>query len=152
AGARLLAERLASPLTDPEAINRRLDALEFLVEAAPMRDTLRRTLAHAPDFLRALSRLSLDRGGPRDPAPVRDGLAPSTALASILEAAQDLPPELMSAYARLRADCGELARDLEAALADDLPLLKRDGGFVRPGALAALDEARSLRDESRHVI
>jgi DNA mismatch repair protein MutS len=152
AGARLLAERLASPLTDPEAINRRLDSLEFLVETAPMRDALRRALAHAPDFLRALSRLSLDRGGPRDLAAVRDGLAATAALAGILEAAQDLPPELMSAYARLRADCGELGRDLEAALADDLPLLKRDGGFVRSGALPPLDEARSLRDESRQVI
>ena len=58
----------------------------------------------------------------------------------------------MSAYARLRADCAELERDLEATLADELPLLKRDGGFVRPGAMPALDEARSLRDESRRVI
>ena len=49
----------------------------------------------------------------------------------------------MSAYARLRADCAELERDLEATLADDLPLLKRDGGFVCPGAMAALDEARA---------
>ena len=152
AGARLLAERLASPLTDPEAVNRRLDSLDFLVEAAPMRDALRRALMHAPDFLRALARLSLDRGGPRDLAAVRDGLAAAVTLASILEAAQDLPPELLSAYARLRADCAELERDLEAMLADDLPLLKRDGGFVRSGAMAALDEARSLRDESRRVI
>ena len=152
AGARLLAERLASPLTDPEAVNRRLDSLEFLVEAAPMRDALRRALTHAPDFLRALSRLSLDRGGPRDLAAVRDGLAAAATLASILEAAQELPPEILSAYARLRADCAELGRDLEATLADDLPLIKRDGGFVRPGAMAALDEARSLRDESRRVI
>ena len=152
AGARLLAERLASPLTDPDAINRRLDSLEFLVEAAPMRDALRRALAHAPDFLRALSRLSLDRGGPRDLAAIRDGLAAATTLASILEAAEELPLELMSAYARLRADCAGLERDLEATLADDLPLLKRDGGFVRAGALSALDEARSLRDESRRVI
>ena len=152
AGARLFAERLASPLTDPEAINRRLDSLDFLVEAAPMRDALRRALTHAPDFLRALSRLSLDRGGPRDLAAIRDGLAAKAALASILEGAQELPPELLSAYARLRADCGELERDLEATLADDLPLLKRDGGFVRASALAALDEARSLRDESRRVI
>ncbi|HTZ68449.1 MAG TPA: DNA mismatch repair protein MutS, partial [Roseiarcus sp.] len=152
AGARLLAERLASPLTDPKAINRRLDSLEFLVEAAPMRDALRRALMHAPDFLRALSRLSLDRGGPRDLAAIRDGLAARAALAGILERAQDLPPELLKAYARLRADCAELERDLETTLADDLPLLKRDGGFVRPGTLPALDEARSLRDESRRVI
>jgi DNA mismatch repair protein MutS len=152
AGARLLAERLAAPLTDPEAINRRLDSLEFLVQAAPMRDALRRALAHAPDFLRALSRLSLDRGGPRDLAAIRDGLSAATALAGILERAPDLPPELRGAYARLSADCSELERDLGATLADELPLLKRDGGFVRPGALPALDEARRLRDESRRVI
>src|ERR1700733_5259698 len=152
AGARLLAERLGGPLTPPAARNRRLDSLDFLVEAAPMRDALRRALMHAPDFLWALARLSLDRGGPRDLAAVRDGLAAAVTLASILEAAQDLPPEIMSAYARLRADCAELGRDLEAMLADDLPLLKRDGGFVRPGAMAALDEARGLRDESRRVI
>jgi DNA mismatch repair protein MutS len=152
AGARLLAERLASPLTHPEAVNRRLDSLDFLVEAAPMRDALRRALMHTPDFLRALGRLSLDRGGPRDLAAIRDGLAAAAALASVLEVAQDLPPELLSAYARLRADCGAIQRDLEATLADDLPLLKRDGGFVRPGAIPALDEARSLRDENRRVI
>ena len=52
----------------------------------------------------------------------------------------------------LRADCAALQRDLEATLADDLPLLKRDGGFVRVGALSALDETRSLRDESRRMI
>ena len=152
AGARLLAERLASPLTDPETINRRLDSLDFLVEATPLRDALRRELAHAPDFLRALARLSLDRGGPRDLAAVRDGVAAAATLAGILEAAQDLPPELLAAYARLRADCGALERDLQATLADDLPLIKRDGGFVRSGASPALDEARSLRDQSRRVI
>jgi DNA mismatch repair protein MutS len=152
AGARLIAERLASPLTDPDAINRRLDSLDFLVEAAPMRDALRRALAQAPDFLRSLARLSLDRGGPRDLAAIRDGLAAAAALAGILEAAQDLPPELLAAYARLRADCGALEGDLQSTLADDLPLIKRDGGFVRPGASPALDEARSLRDESRRVI
>jgi DNA mismatch repair protein MutS len=151
AGARLLAERLASPLTDPAAINLRLDSLDFLVEAAPMREALRRALAHAPDFLRALSRLGLDRGGPRDLAAIRDGLAAAGTLASILEAA-DLPPELLGAYGRLRADCGALERDLQSTLADDLPLLKREGGFVRANALEALDEARRLRDESRRVI
>ena len=152
AGARLIAERLASPLTDPEAINRRLDSLDFLVEAAPLREALRRALAHAPDFLRALSRLSLERGGPRDLAAIRDGLAAAATLAGILEHAGDLPPELLAAYARLRADCGALAGELETTLADELPLLAREGGFVRPGASAALDEARSLRDESRRVI
>ncbi len=152
AGARLLAERLASPLTDPEAINARLDSLDFLVEAAPMREALRRALGSAPDFLRALSRLGLDRGGPRDLAAIRDGLAAAGALARILTAAQDLPPELLSDCVRLGAECGALEGDLQSTLGDELPLLKRDGGFVRPGALEALDEARALRDQSRRVI
>ena len=117
-----------------------------------MREALRRALAHTPDFLRALARLSLDRGGPRDLAAIRDGLGAAAVLAGILEAAQDLPPDLLAAYARLRADCGALERDLQSTLADDLPLIKRDGGFVRASASPALDEARALRDESRRVI
>jgi DNA mismatch repair protein MutS len=152
AGARRLAERLASPLTDASAVNARLDSLAFLIEAAPTRDALRRELASAPDFLRSLSRLSLDRAGPRDLAATRDGVAAAGALARILETADDLPPELLGAYAALRADCGALETDLATTLADDLPLVKRDGGFVRAGSLPALDEARALRDESRRVI
>ena len=152
AGARLLAERLASPLTDPAVIGERLDSLDFLVGAAPMRDALRSALASAPDFLRALSRLSLDRGGPRDLAAIRDGLAAAGALARVLEMADTLPPELVRAYAALKRDCGALEGGLAETLADDLPLVKRDGGFVRAGSLPPLDEARSLRDESRRVI
>ncbi len=151
-GARLLAERLASPLTDPSAINERLDSLTFLIEAAPIREALRRELKGAPDFLRALSRLSLDRGGPRDLAAVRDGLAAAAALALILETADALPAELLRAYAALSSDCRALQADLAKTLADELPLVKRDGGFVRAGALPPLDEARALRDESRRVI
>jgi DNA mismatch repair protein MutS len=151
-GARLLAERLASPLTDPGAINERLDSLTCLIEGAPIRVALRRELKGAPDFLRALSRLSLDRGGPRDLAAVRDGLAAAGALALILETADTLPAELMRAYAALTADCRALQADLAATLADELPLVKRDGGFVRAGAFLPLDEARALRDESRRVI
>jgi len=152
AGARLLAERLASPLTDPHAVSERLDSLDFLVEATPTREALRRELARTPDFLRALSRLSLDRGGPRDLAAIRDGAAAAAALARILEGEDGLPPELMRFSAHLSADCSALERDLEAALVEDLPLIKRDGGFVRTGASGPLDEARALRDESRRVI
>jgi DNA mismatch repair protein MutS len=152
AGARLLAERLASPLTEPDAINARLDSVEFLVEAAPLRDALRRALAGAPDFLRALARLGLDRGGPRDLAAIRDGLAAAATLSDMLGVAEDLPPELLAAYARLSADCGALAGELQSTLADELPLVARDGGFVREGASPALDEARALRDQSRRVI
>ncbi len=102
--------------------------------------------------MRALSRLSLDRAGPRDLAAVRDGVASAGALARILGGVDALPAELARVAAALRADCGALHRELADALAEDLPLVRRDGGFVRAGASPELDEARRLRDESRRVI
>jgi DNA mismatch repair protein MutS len=152
AGARLLAERLASALADPKEINERLDALGFLAEAPGLRAALRKALAAAPDFLRALSRLGVDRGGPRDLAALRDGLAASAAIGQTLRAVEALPPALLGCRERLGRDDGALARELAETLADELPLNRRDGGFVRVGALPALDEARALRDESRRVV
>ena len=152
AGARLIAERLASPLTDPAEIAERLDALAFFIEAPALREELRKSLAATPDFLRALARLSLDRGGPRDLAALREGLTASAAVAERLDGAGVLPAALLQAFARLRRGDGILARDLGDALAEELPLNKRDGGFVRAGASEALDEARRLRDESRRVV
>ena len=75
AGARLLAAHLSAPLTDPEAIDRRLDAVGFFAEQDGLRGDLRGDLRRAPDLERALGRLVLGRGGPRDLAAIRDGLA-----------------------------------------------------------------------------
>ena len=152
AGARLIAERLASPLTDVAEILRRQDAIAFLVDAPALREVLRTQLASTPDFLRALARLGLDRGGPRDLAALREGLRASAAVAARLEVASELPPALLDAYARLKRDDGGLGQSLAAALSEDLPLNKRDGGFTRSGVSPDLDEARALRDESRRVI
>ena len=152
AGARLLAERLAGPLTDPAAINRRLDAVSLFIEDARLRGDLRARLRAAPDIARAMSRLSLDRGGPRDMAALRDGLAVARAV-SVRLAEQDVASKVVAAAAsRLAGVRPALEETLTATLADDLPLNKRDGGFVRTGADPALDETRALRDESRRVI
>ncbi len=152
AGARHLAERLASPLTRPSEIDRRLDAIAFLVGEGGLRADLRASLRAAPDFIRAFSRLSLDRGGPRDLAAIRDGLEVARLVAAKL-AAQAAPcASLVEVRAGLVEADGALEGELAATLDDDLPLNRRDGGFVRAGALAPLDEARALRDESRRVI
>ena len=84
AGARELAARLASPLRDAEAIAARLDAVGFLREDETLRDDLRGALRAAPDIARAISRLALQRGGPRDLAAVRDGLATAGGCARLL--------------------------------------------------------------------
>ena len=152
AGSRLMAQRLAAPLTDPQAIGRRHDAVEFFVVDATMREHVRGRLKAAPDLARALARIVVDRGGPRDLAAIRDGIGAAAALADELEKSPAAADELVSAAKALRALDPGLAPRLSAALADELPHLKRDGGFVRAGYDAALDEARALRDESRRVI
>ncbi|WP_422679905.1 DNA mismatch repair protein MutS [Chelatococcus albus] len=151
-GGRLLAERLAGPLTEIAAIARRQEAVAFLVGDSLLHERLRQALAAAPDIARALARLTLGRGGPRDLAALRDGLAAAGALARLLAASGDLPEELAAARAALETPDPALAGRLAAALADDLPLLKRDGGFVREGYDPALDEARALQADSRRFI
>ncbi len=152
AGSRLLAQRLAAPLTDPAAIERRHDAVEFFVTDAAARADMRERLAAAPDLARALARLVLERGGPRDLAAIRDGIIAAGGLAGELEKRANVAAELAQAARALRGLDPALATELNAALAEELPHLKRDGGFVRAGYDAALDEARALRDESRRVI
>ncbi len=150
AGARLLAARLASPLTDPAAVSTRLDAVEALVKASALRSELRSRLQNAPDMARALTRIAMDRGGPRDLAAIGQGLVAAASLAGLIGDGGE--GELTEVAAGLSRPDAALPAHLAAALADDLPLMKRDGGFVRPGFLAGLDETRALRDESRRVI
>src|SRR6266849_2544953 len=152
AGSRLLAQRLSAPLTDPAAISRRLDAVASFVGDIAARADMRERLAAAPDLARALARLVLERGGPRDLAAIRDGIIAAGGLASELEKSANVAAELAQAARALRGLDPALATELNAALAEELPHLKRDGGFVRAGYDAALDEARALRDESRRVI
>jgi DNA mismatch repair protein MutS len=152
AGARLLAQRLTTPLTDPQAIAPRHDAVAFFVREEQKRADVRRELKAAPDLARALSRLVVGRGGPRDLAAIRDGIGAAATLATGLQTTAGLPEELADAAKKLRKPDPELAGKLAAALAPELPYLKRDGGFVRAGYDASLDEARALRDASRRVI
>ena len=152
AGFRLLSARLAAPLTDPAAIARRLDAIDTMLAAAPLRSELRSRLAAAPDLARALARLALGRGGPRDLAAIREGLLAAKELAGRLGDLEALPEELGEAAAALRRPDPSIAGELANALADELPAFRRDGGFVRAGYDEALDETRALRDESRRVV
>ncbi|MEZ5957653.1 MAG: DNA mismatch repair protein MutS [Hyphomonadaceae bacterium] len=157
AGGRMLAERISRPLTDVATINARLDAVQFFLDARDRREGVREELRAAGDLARALTRLALGRGGPRDLANLRDGLtAGDRAAARCLGQSGDAPPEISCACAALslsaHAESAALAQTLTRALAPDLPLLARDGGFIAAGFDATLDETRALRDDSRKVI
>ncbi|MBN9333618.1 DNA mismatch repair protein MutS [Devosia sp.] len=151
-GARLLASRLAAPLRDAAAINDRLDAVERLVGDPLLRARLRSDLKAAPDLARALSRLSLERGGPRDLAAIGKAVGAALELAANLGSQPDLPRVLSRLTKTLGAAPRPLASELGLALDDELPLLSRDGGFVRAAYDGKLDEERALGSETRAVV
>ncbi|AWD22113.1 DNA mismatch repair protein MutS [Fuscovulum blasticum] len=148
AGARLLDRRLSAPSRDLATIHARLAAVRHLIDQPRLRDDLRDLLRRVPDMDRALSRLALDRGGPRDLAAIRAGLAQAGDIATRVAEA---PPLLSRAGAALVGH-DALVDLLTRALVAEPPLLVRDGGFIAPGFDAELDETRQLRDEGRGVI
>ncbi len=149
-GGRLLERRLSAPSRRLDVIQARLDMVSFAVEQSRFRQALRDDLRKVPDLDRALSRLGLDRGGPRDLAAVRNALEGAGSIASLLRR-DDIRPE----HLRLADDLtghDTLAALLDQALIAEPPHLARDGGFIAAGYDADLDEARQLRDEGRGVI
>jgi DNA mismatch repair protein MutS len=149
AGGRRLTADLSGPLTDPGAIDARLDMVQFFHDADARRGDFRDAIRRAPDIERALSRLGLVRGGPRDLASIRDALIAASAARHSLGKAG--PAEVLTLSQRLEGH-GQLLDVLTNALNEEVPLLSRDGGFIREGHDPALDEVRVLRDEGRKHI
>ena len=156
AGARLLRARLTAPLTEPAAIAQRLDAVGFLVDNEGARHGLREGLRRCPDAERALSRLDLGRGGPRDLAAVRDALgqipAIRDALASAASDGLQTPPPALETDAQALGHHQTLVDRLTRALVASPPPSIRDGGVIARGYDEALDEMVELRDHSRRLI
>ncbi len=150
AGARLLAEHLAAPLTDARAIEARLDAVGFFAEAENLRQDSRAILGRCPDMARAMARLSLGRGGPRDLAALREGLGQSAGLRAAL--APSRSPALIAQALKDLGEHSAFVDRLTRALAAELPLYARDGGFIQHGYAPELDELRALRDEGRRLV
>ncbi|NBT97267.1 MAG: DNA mismatch repair protein MutS [Methylocystaceae bacterium] len=151
AGARLMSERLAAPLTDPEQIIARLDAVSFFLDDTVSRNVCRDRLKRLPDLARAISRLSLNRGGPRDLKSIGVALTIANEIAERLSKLS-LPNEIIHDLNIFTLADITLAQEILITLKEDVPLDKRSGDFIRDGSNALLDEARSLRDESRTVI
>jgi len=149
-GARLLERRLSSPTRHLNTLVKRLDAVSFFAGNTNFRETLRENLRKIPDIERAVSRLSLNRAGPRDLAAIRNGLIVGQDIHAALRDA-DLPEVLANACRDLTGH-STLIEQLDEALIADPPLLARDGGFIATGFNESLDDARRLRDEGRGVI
>lgn len=146
AGSRLLSLRLNAPLTNSTAIAQRLDMVTFFVEAPEVRGQVRNALKSCPDMERALSRINLGRGSPRDLAALRDGLKQSEIIQSILTP-HNMPAPLSRECTHLNGHV-TLRERLSRALAENLPFQARDGGFIAAGYHEGLDTYRTLRDDS----
>ena len=124
AGARLLAHRLAGAAHRSGRDRARLDAVAFFRRATRLRGGPREPEEPCPILPRALSRLALDRGGPRDLAAIRDGFARRrhrrAAFGAARRAARDSPRRCAALAPRRRRAC----RELRKALAEELPVLQ----------------------------
>ncbi|MFT6168894.1 MAG: DNA mismatch repair protein MutS [Celeribacter sp.] len=150
AGGRLLERRLSSPSRDVDLIQTRLDAIEFSVANKQQCNDLRDMLRKVPDMERSLSRLGLDRAGPRDLTAIRSGLTQALGLVQSLDS--DQIPTLFQLNMGLLQNHDAVIDLLDAAVVAEPPLLSRDGGFIAQGYDAELDECRTLRDQGRGVI
>ncbi|MEJ6396588.1 DNA mismatch repair protein MutS [Yoonia sp. 208BN28-4] len=148
-GARLLERRLSSPSCHLPTIAARQGCVAYLADDMRLTGDIRDHLKGVHDLDRALSRLALERGGPRDMAAIRNTMAQAQTLFSAVSG--DLP-DLLDAARRGLDGHDDLLALLDEALVAEPPLLARDGGFIAPGYDAELDEARKLRDEGRGVI
>ena len=155
-GARLLLERLSAPSTSRQEIDARLDAVQWFAEDDATRGEVRGRLRRCPDLQRAQARLSLGRGGPRDLAAIRDGLAVASELRVVVSSAAAAgasgAPAALADMLQGLEEHQALVERLEVALAAELPVAARDGSFVAAGFRAELDDFRRLRDEGRSLI
>ncbi len=159
AGARELANRLAAPLRDPSAIAGRLDAIALLREERALAEAIRVHLRSSPDLARALGRISVGRGGPRDLGQLRGALKAARTLRRTVAALDDTLKPTLGELKRALDDLAQglegshaLHDRLESLLVAEPPYFSRDGGFIAARAHPPLDETRALRDESRRVV
>ena len=154
AGGRQLASRIAAPLTDIRRINQRLDLVDAVMTEPMLGHDLTDALSSMPDLERALSRLSLGHGGPRDVAALARGIEAGYRMSQAIDQRQSdlIAAEDLAAMASILKAPLDLAAMITSVLSDDLPLLARDGGFVRKGYHPGLDDLKAMRDESRRLI
>lgn len=156
-GGRLLSSWVANPLLNVQEINRRLDGIEFFINRSRLRQDMTALLKTLPDAERAVSRISAGRGGPRDLENIKVVLSSLPRLQNLIytESNQEMLDNSCKAIENIVQKFGhyeQLVDDLDRALNEELPLLARDGGFIKEGYYPPLDEIRTLKNDGHKVI
>lgn len=152
AGSRLLGQRLSAPLNDVPAIRARLASVGWFIANADVRADLRQFLKGSPDIARCLSRIGVNRGGPRDLGQIAQSLTMSARVKGLLAECLEQPNSELGKAVTDLGDHSGLVDILTRALRSELPNLTRDGGFIQAGFAPELDESISLRDQGRRHI
>ncbi len=152
AGSRLLTRRLLAPLTNIEDINKRLDMVEILFSDNIFRDELQKNIRSIPDISRALTRLTLDRSGPRDLANLGIAIEKAVLLSEIISKKSQLPTGIKDIISTLNLLPKTLGQKLALAFIDEPPIHKKDGGFIEQNYNEELDKQRKLTTKSRAII
>ncbi|MBT2186299.1 DNA mismatch repair protein MutS [Sphingobium nicotianae] len=151
AGARLLAADLSAPLMDRGRIEARLDLVRWLYDDGPLREDIRARLRALPDIGRALGRVAIGRGSPRDLGQLRDGLDAARTLREKLGRLPDRPA-LLDALLPALDGHGALVDRLFNALVPAPPTETASGNYIAEGYDAALDELRRMAGDGRRAI
>ena len=151
AGARLLGQDLAAPLMDLDRIEARLGLVQLFHDDAGLRDQLRAALRALPDIGRALGRVAVGRGSPRDLGQLRDGLGEARLLRERLGHLPD-PPLLLVRLLPALDGHGALVDALSRALVPAPPTETASGGYIADGYDPALDELRRMAGDGRRAI
>jgi len=148
-GGRLLRKRILRPSLDKEEIEARLDSVAHLLSATIERTRIRETLSRMMDIERLLAKVTLGSANPRDVL----GLGRTLALVPALKVQiqTNLPARLGEVLNGLD-ELAELRDRILTAIADEPPVNIADGGVIRAGYNAELDEFRVLSKDSRSVI
>ena len=146
-GKRLLRAWLSNPSRDAKAIRTRHDAVQALVNGRTLAEAVGEQLKHVSDVARIAGRVALGRATPRDLAALADSILAAGPLAEALEGAESLGDlhQRLATHARALAAVGER---IKQSVVDDAPGHLRDGGAIRDGVDAQLDEARGLEKDA----
>ena len=150
-GGRLLRRRLLAPSIDPAEIQARLDALQELHGNLILRADLAKNLESILDLERLLAKVTLASAGPRDLAALAKSLTVIPSLRSLCANAGTRSERLFDIHHRLD-EIPEVRDPFLAALADELPANLNDGGTIRDGYSAPLDELRDISRNSKTYI
>jgi len=145
-GGRRLRSWLVRPLRTVDAIERRLSAVDTLAHNVPVRNALREALQHVGDLERLAGKIATARATPRDIVAVKQTLQ---RIPGIVDTLHRVPCETLSGLAEALTACPAIVQRIEDALVDEPPAKLSDGGLIREGYDAELDELRSIAHDGK---